>query len=396
MKKSVLFTLAALAAGAFSVNAQEVTYVEDCSQGYLMNKSADNWFMTLEGGSNILFGKGNIHADLKNRFGGNGALYFGKWVSPNFGFRFGGQYLMTKGATYATNWYRKQNEGELGNSGFYPSKMQAVGPEFDVLINLTNWWCGYRPGRVYNAVLHGGGGVLFTFHRAYKNGELKWRSADNTPLFVNVGLQNNFRVGKNVDLFLDVQYEVFKAALPEYAQDLSVSAGLNVYFGKKEWSCPVTAVCPTWKYTDAEGDALVARLAQADAKIANLQQQLDECLKRPTETKVSCEGLLTVYYPINKATLSSREKTILSSLAEVMKESPAQKYELTGWADNYTGNDEINTRLRNERVNGVMNYLISCGVSESQLISNIDSKNLTDFGEKGAPLDRAVTIKLAK
>ena len=396
MKKSVLFTLAALAMGAFSVNAQEVTYVEDCSQGLLMNKSADNWFMTLEGGSNIVFGKGNIHADLKNRFGGNAALYFGKWVSPNFGFRFGGQFLMTKGATYQSNWYWKQNEGAIGGTSWYPSKMMAAGPEFDALINLTNWWCGYRPGRVYNAVLHGGGGILFTWHRAYDGSDLRWRVAKNTPLFVNVGLQNNFRVGKNVDLFLDVQYEVFKMALPEYAQDLQVSAGLNVYFGKKEWNCPVTAVCPTWKYTDAEGDALVARLAQADAKIADLQRQLDECLRRPTQTVVNCEGLLTVYYPINKSNLTSREKTILSSLAEVMKENPSQKYELTGWADNYTGNDEINTRLRNERVNGVYNYLVSCGVSESQLVSNIDSKNLTDFGEKGASLDRAVTIKLAK
>ena len=65
MKKSVLFTLAVLAAGAFSANAQEVTYVEDCSQGYLMNKAKDNWFMTVQGGSNILFGKDNIHAELK-------------------------------------------------------------------------------------------------------------------------------------------------------------------------------------------------------------------------------------------------------------------------------------------------------------------------------------------
>ncbi len=78
-----------------------------------------------------------------------------------------------------------------------------------------------------------------------------------------------------------------------------------------------------------------------------------------------------------------------------MMENPSQKYILTGWADNYTGNDEINTRLRNQRVNGVKEYLVKCGVSESQLDARIDASNLTDFGIKGAPLDRAVTIKLA-
>ncbi|MDE7436849.1 MAG: OmpA family protein [Muribaculaceae bacterium] len=406
MKKSVLFTLAALAAGAFSANAQEVTYVEDCSQGYLMNKAKDNWFMTVEGGTNILFGKDNIHAELKNRFGANGGLYFGKWVNPNFGFRFGGQFLMTKGATmYSDAMFRKMNEPQLEN-GAYPTKMMAAAPEFDVLINLTNWWCGYRPGRVYNAVLHGGGGAMFTFRRAYDNDgqTLRWRSAHSTPLFINVGLQNNFAVSKHVQLFLDIQYQLFHqggvgdrggVAYPHYQQDAMASIGVNVNFGKTEWNCPVTAVCPTWKYTDAEGDALVARLAQAEAKIKDLQRQLDECLKRPMPEKVSCEGLATIYYPINQYSISNREKTILKSLAEVMKETPNQKYILTGWADNYTGNDEINTRLRNQRVNTVKAFLVKCGVNESQLDARIDAANLTDFGAKGAPLDRAVTIKLA-
>lgn len=398
MKKSVLFTLVLLAGGLFSANAQEVTYVEDCSQGYLMNKAKDNWFMTAQGGANILFGKDDIHADLKNRIDGNAGLYFGKWVSPNFGFRFGASYIMGKGAVKSPKaMFRKMNDGALAN-GFYPEKFQSIAPELDMLINLTNWWCGYRPGRTYNAVLHMGGGVAIQYQRTYNESkELKWEIADSTPLFATIGLQNNFAVSKKVDLFFDVNYQVWKLAAeyPHYNGDLQLSAGLNVYFGKKEWSCPVTAVCPTWKYTDAEGDALVARLAQAEAKIANLQKQLDDCLNRPVVEKVSCEGLATIYYPINQYSLSNREKTILKSMAEVMKETPNQKYILTGWADNYTGNDEINTRLRNNRVNTVKEFLVKCGVDENQLDARIDANNLTDFGVKGAPLDRAVTIKLA-
>lgn len=395
MKKSVLFSLAVLAAGAFSANAQEVTYVEDCSQGYLINKNASNWFMTAEGGTNVLFGADESKAEFKNRLGGNAALYFGKWVTPTFGFRFGGQYLMTKGATTLNGAYRKLNSHAFDN-GYYPEKMQAFGPEFDVLINLTNWWCGYRPGRVYNGVLHGGAGMLYTMYRGYKNNEVKWRDRNNSVIFLNVGLQNNFAVSKYVDLFIDVQYEIGRfQPTKRFKGDLSLSAGLNVYFGSRDWNCPTTAVCPTWKYTDAEGDALVARLSQADAKINNLQRQLDECLKRPAKAAAADCGLATVYYPINQSTLSKREKTILKSMAAVMNENPNQKYVLTGWADNYTGNDEINTRLRNARVNGVKKYLMSCGVAESQLDARIDANNLTDFGVKGAPMDRAVTIKLA-
>ena len=405
MKKSVLFTLAVLAAGAFSANAQEVTYVEDCSQGYLMNKATDNWFMTVQGGSNILFAKDNIHAELKNRFGGNAALYFGKWVTPTFGFRFGGQYLMTKGATQYWGMFRKQNEPALAN-GYYPEKMQAVSPEFDVLINLTNWWCGYRPGRVYNAVLHGGAGAYWTTQRAYKNGSLvtpgntdpekkQWQNAHKTQMFATLGLQNNFRLCEHVDFFIDLQYTMID--FTSLNHDAAVYAGFNFNIGKTTWDCPVTAVCPTWKYTDAEGDALVAKLNAADRKIADLQQQLDACLKRPAAVQKvqDCEGLATVYYPINQYGLSSREKTILKSVASVMKEDENKKYVLTGWADNYTGTEEINARLRQQRVDGVKNYLVSCGVNPSQLETKTDNANLTDFGVKAAPLDRAVTIRLA-
>lgn len=396
MKKRILLGLVALALGASAVKAQEVTYVEDCSQGLLLNRNADNWFFTAEGGTNILFGKHNVDALVRNRLGGNAAIYFGKWVTPTFGFRFGAKYLMTKGATDENGVYRKENAPKISGKNTYPEKLQGVGPEFDVLINLTNWWCGYKPNRLYNAVLHGGGGVMWTFARRWNDpAHMRWVAAHSTPLFVNVGLQNNFRVAKRVDIFVDVQYELFRLeGYKHFSQDLSLSAGLNVYFGKKDWNCPTVAVCPTWKYTDAEGDALVARLAQAENKIADLQRQLDECLNRPVQ-KIKCEGLCTIYYPINQYGLSKREKTILKSMAEVMMENPSQKYILTGWADNYTGNDEINTRLRNQRVNGVKDYLVRCGVSESQLDARIDASNLTDFGIKGAPLDRAVTIKLA-
>ena len=35
-------------------SAQEVTYVEDPSQGYLFNRMRDNWFITADGGVGIM------------------------------------------------------------------------------------------------------------------------------------------------------------------------------------------------------------------------------------------------------------------------------------------------------------------------------------------------------
>lgn len=399
MKKSVLLALAAMAiVGTSTATAQEVTYVEDCSQGLLMNRNADNWFLTARGGTNILFSDYDIDAPLKDRFGGNAALFVGKWVNPNFGFRFGGSWMMPKGATLANGLFYKQNQGKFEGKDTYPEKFMAVGPEFDVLINLTNWWCGYRPGRVYNAVVHGGAGAYWTFREAYDKGtdqNFCWRRAHETRMFANVGLQNNFRVSKHVELFVDFQYDVINFS--NFNSDLEINAGLNINFGKTTWNCPVTAVCPTWKYTDAEGDALVARLANAQNEINSLKQQLVQSQNRADRGRSSredCEGVVTIYYPINQYSLSARERNILNSMADVMKNNEGVQYELTGWADNFTGTPEYNEALRNKRVDGVKTYLLERGVAESQMNVNIDNGSLSDIDNVvAAPLDRAVTIR---
>ena len=396
MKKSVLLALAALAISGTSAIAQEVTYEPDCSQGLLMNPNKSNWFMTVEGGANMYFSKHDINAPIKDRIGAKGALYFGKWVNPVFGLRFGANWTLNRGATTVGGEFEKRTDhATMYAPGRPEERWMGLGPEFDVLINFTNWFCGYKPNRVYNFILHGGAGGYWTWKRNDQHCSQDWHRAHNTIMFMNAGIMNSFRLSRVVDLFIDLQYTLvdFK---PQATHEAAALIGLNFNLGKSTWDCPVTAVCPTWKYTDAEGDALVAKIAAKDRKIADLEAQLDACLKKPAPAAkvVDCEGLATVYYPINQYGLSGREKTILKSVAAVMQES-GKNYVLTGWADNYTGNDEINTRLRQLRAEGVQKYLVQCGVNPDQLKVEIDNSNLTDYGVKSAPLDRAVTIRLA-
>ena len=76
-----------------------------------------------------------------------------------------------------------------------------------------------------------------------------------------------------------------------------------------------------------------------------------------------------------------------------MTQNPDKKYTVTGWADNYTGSDNINIRLRKARAEGVQKVLVRNGVSESQLTVTTNNGNLSDLGEKCVALDRAVTIE---
>ena len=106
--------------------------------------------------------------------------------------------------------------------------------------------------------------------------------------------------------------------------------------------------------------------------------------------------LATIYYPINIFRLTKKDVGLLEAVAGVMKDNPDKKYVITGWADNYTGNDKINERLRWNRVNGVKKQLIRKGVPESQLDVKIDNANLVDLGDKYAALGRATTIEEAE
>ena len=57
MKKSSILalSLAMAATTAVAQNAQEVTYTEDPSQGVLLNKFENNWFIQAEGGVAVGF-----------------------------------------------------------------------------------------------------------------------------------------------------------------------------------------------------------------------------------------------------------------------------------------------------------------------------------------------------
>ena len=66
---------------------------------------------------------------------------------------------------------------------------------------------------------------------------------------------------------------------------------------------------------------------------------------------------------------------------------------LTGWADNYTGTEAINARLRAKRAEGVKDLLVRSGVDASRLSVAENSGNRMGDGDQFVGLDRAVTLE---
>lgn len=399
MKKATLLAFAcALVMGAQAVNAQEVaqevTFQEDPSQGVLLNRFKDNWFVTAEGGASFYLARKSVHRDVADRFMPAASLYFGKWFSPVWGGRFGVNYLGLKGLAEGDQWIGAMPNEPFGQ--YYKTKYAEVGGVFDAMINLTNWWCGYRPGRVYNAVLYVGAGGYFTYAHDHKP-DYKWAYQHNDIMTIRAGLINSFNVSKQVALSLDLRFSGLQGLQNEGGAGWNVKYGsIQAYLGvtylfkKRDWTAPVVPICPE----PENCDALRARLAAADARIADLEQQLKDCLNRPVETVTAKEGpLATVYYPIGVSRLSRENQRVVKAIAYVMAQNPDKKYVVTGWADNYTGTDNINIRLRKNRAAGVEKLLLKNGVKESQLEVTTNNGNLSDLGEKCVALDRAVTIE---
>lgn len=401
MKKSTLFAFgcALLAGSAFAQNAQEVTYVEDPAQGYTFNQFKDNWFIQAEGGITVGITNHDQHRKFGDRFAPAASLYVGKWFSPLLGARVGADFMSVKGLTTS------ENSALVGSrpwdntvNGLYKTKQNYVGPVFDVMLNLTNWWCGYKPNRVYNAYIYAGGGLYWTLTKFAEEGEKEpaWHNAHDRVLTIRAGLTQEFNLSKRFALGLDLRATAVSNHQDGWGRTGIVGEALitaTIKLGKTEWNAPIVPVCPP-----AENcDEYRARLQAADARIADLEAQLKACLSRPVEKVVEKAKLplATIYYPCNVYRLTSVDRKVLQSVANIMK-ADGKKYTLTGWADNYTGTDAINVRLRENRVNGVKNQLVKYGVPATQLNATTNNGNRLDLGDKCLTLDRCVTIEVAE
>jgi len=411
MKKIALLILLSVACIVPAMKAQEVTYVEDPSQGYLLNRMRDNWFVMADGGVGLMMSSYDKHEHFGHRLGAKADLFVGKWFSPLLGLRGGFDYEQIKGATWTGNYsalgYRNWPR-QLDGGKYVPQHFNNFGLVGDVLFNVSNWLVGYKPYRFYNCIFYVGMTVNWVYcrdgARPVSDGPWKYGANDDPDHSRNYSMQagilNSFAITKKIDFNVDLRFDLMQEHIDgagmgyrTWNEYPGILLGMTYKFGKSEWNAPVTAVCPEYKYTDAEGDALVANLNNANRKIADLEDQLRKCLeKKPAEAAVAEAPLATVYFPINRTDVLGVQRNVVAAVAEVMK-NENRDYLLTGWADNYTGNDQINVRLRKGRVATVKNELVKKGVAESRLETQINNGELTNYGPKCASLDRAVTIQ---
>jgi len=106
----------------------------------------------------------------------------------------------------------------------------------------------------------------------------------------------------------------------------------------------------------------------------------------------------TVYFNSGKSAITDNTSQLLDQAAGIMTKYSTAKFSISGYADS-TGSAKRNLQLTNDRANAVKNYLVTKGVSESNLTAK-------GFGEEnpiasnrtkaGRAKNRRVEVKLVK
>ncbi|WP_297173654.1 OmpA family protein [uncultured Porphyromonas sp.] len=373
MKAKVFMLSLVVALTAFVAQAQEAPEVDNrpAYKTEFEQDPAAHWFIELHGGAAMLpFGnKANEDAEFVDRLSPVVSLSFGRWHSPYFATRLRG---------YAWNVY--SFEKPANEVVRYQNVFGAASLEF--MFDLVNYFAPYRESRVFHLVPFVGLGAHMKFYSANDESGDKLGTENDYSGLLNGGLALKFRLGKRVDLNLEGQMMVSKnnfqgTQTVHQPADVTalVSAGLTFKLGRVAFQ-PITPM-------DYE---LVNDL---NGQISSLRAQNAELSKRPVSCPECPEALApastvnvienVVAFRIGSAKIDKNQMINVYNSAESAKANGGKIY-IVGYADEQTGNPQINMNLSERRAEAVKNALINnYGVNPNDIVIDFKGDTVQPF-----------------
>lgn len=201
----------------------------------------------------------------------------------------------------------------------------------------------------------------------------------------------------------------------QYLLGFSATAGLTYRFNKRNWQRGV----PGYTAADIQAfqDAVAASMAAAaalEAQNAQLAQQLEDAEAKAAAADAAAKAAAAkaaadaaaaarnantlspysiVFYDYGMSKLTSKDKTRLELMADVIKDGPKDRvYTIVGHADQQTGTAAGNRRVADNRAKNVYDYLVKCGVNPKQLTYE-GKGNEPDIYKSNQKANRAVIVK---
>ena len=364
--------VASLLSFSFSANAQENGNRDENGKvvrgAYETNRAFDNWFIGAGAGANTLFNK---YSDFG--FGGLAIDGFvGKWFTPSVGARIGYKGL--------------ENNLNLNSStSALPSPADNFRTHYihtDLMWNISNALSGYKETRFWDIIPYANAGLVLIGQDGYKGQELGY----------GAGILNDFRLGKRVDLYLDLSATVLAdrdflvKGDGTHAGLGSLTAGLIINLGRTNFDrhSSVTPVVVPVPFTVDQYNALKDRVAALEKENAALKDEIERLKNAEPDTVYvqnnAIESGCCTYFDLASATISSREKMHLDFYADAVAAnlSDDQTLVVTGSADKGTGSVATNQKLAAQRADAVKNYLVKKGIPadkiETVVLGGIEGK----------------------
>ena len=355
------------------------------------NSFWSNWFIQVNAIGTSSFEGGekwsNPFKDYRMNLGASVAI--GKWFTPGLGLR-------TK---LSGIWGRQiLTENKEDNAMKYWTLDEQV------LLNLSNIFCGYSDTRVWNFIPYVGFGLSRNM------------SEDIYAMGWNFGILNTWRLSHHVRLNLDLSFNPYEPSFMQGGngvgkhenikrqlfenkdRQLRAEIGLTFNLGKATFN-KVPDVDAIKALSQAEIDALNGRLRDANGEIDRLNNLINnhKCPEvgggKTITVKEVAAAPVSVFFNIGSAKIASKKDLVnLQSLVDVAKAND-KKIVVTGSADSKTGSAALNQKLSEKRAQAVKDELVKMGVSES----NIEVKGIGGVSQMDpTAYDRRAVVEIAK
>ena len=374
MKAKVLM-LALMGSFALSLGAQaqqEVATPNKSGHKTVFNRDrgCDHWFLEIQGGVGMLpFGEANNKASLTDRIYPIVQLGLGQWHEPWFATR-----------VQLGGWNMKGFAMDVAGTNQAYNNLFAVA-HYDFMFDVVNYFAKYNAKRVFHFVPYVGLGAGYKHHTTTGGAfgdvfdatkRVAGATTNDFGGVVDAGVIFKFRLGRRVDLNLEAQMLATKTNMmgtswKKQGADLMAfaTAGLGFNLGKPEWD--VLTPMDWALVNDLNGQ--INNLRAENAELAKRPAYCPECPEvepsQTTEVKTVVSNV--VYFRIASAKIDQNQYINIYNTARYALENNSKIY-VVGYADEATGNPNINMTLSERRAKAVAKALVEkYGVSEDMI-----------------------------
>ena len=235
------------------------------------NHFFDNWFFSVGGGAQVLFGDQSDLGKFKKRIAPALQISIGKWFTPGLGLRLQYSGLQSKSFSSEPSAYSKPH---MLSEGYYQDKFNYMNLHGDILFNVSNMIAGYNEDRIYDFVPFVGFGFAHSYDAPRRN-----------SLAFNFGIINTFHLASAWDLNLELYgmgtENKFDGKTTSKGPDFMAGAtvGITYKFPQRGFK-PAPDVDAIMALTSSQMDAINTALAQQIEQNRQLKAQL---ANQPTE-----------------------------------------------------------------------------------------------------------------